>query len=289
MSPKFFVSRLERVFKMPIRKLYTFINSICTQKVFITLAEKNLDYDMHMVDLFRNEQYSPEYLKLNPKGVVPTLVDGDNVITESTLICEYLDESYPEPHLMPATPSERASMRLWSKLVDESIFNATGALSFVGPFREKMKHQTEEQRQERYRNVGDPERHARFKSLYEEGVESPYAFQSIGNFEKMFKLLEQALAESGGPWILGDEYTLADINLTPYIYRVEYLTLLDLWLEDKPLVQQWWSRARIRPSALETIPGRLSDNVIADMNHFGKLVYERVAERRDEYLSSMAA
>jgi len=218
---------------------------------------------------------------------VPTLVDGDKVITESTLICEYLDESYPEPRLMPASPYGRARMRLWSKIVDESIFSATGALSCTGPFREKMKHQTAAQRQQRYRNVGDPERHARFKSLYEEGIESPYAFQAIGHFEKMFRLLEQALAESGGPWILGDEYTLADINLTPYLYRVEYLTLLNLWLEDKPLVQQWWERARARPSALETIPGRLPAAMVEDMRHFGRLIQPRVSERRDEYLALM--
>ena len=54
--------------------LYTFHNSICTQKVFITLAEKGLAYDEELVNLFAAEQYSPEYLKINPKGVVPTLV-----------------------------------------------------------------------------------------------------------------------------------------------------------------------------------------------------------------------
>lgn len=272
----------------PVRTLYTFINSICTQKVFMTLAEKKLPYEMHMVNLFLNEQYDPAYLKLNPKGVVPTLVDGENVIIESTLICEYLDESYPEPALMPATPYERAKMRLWSKQVDEAIFSATGALSFTGPFREKMKNQTEAQRQQRYRNVGDPERHARFQSLYEDGVESPYVLQAIGNYEKMFKLLEQTLQESAGPWILGDTYTLADINLTPYVYRVEYLTLLDLWLQDKPLVRQWWARAKARPSAVATIATRLPEEAIAEMNHFGALTRERVAERRQEYLAFMA-
>jgi glutathione S-transferase len=71
----------------PVRTLSTFINSICTQKVSMTLAEKNLPYDMHMANLFFNEQYAPACLKLNPKGVVPTLVDGGKVIIESTLIC----------------------------------------------------------------------------------------------------------------------------------------------------------------------------------------------------------
>jgi glutathione S-transferase len=55
-------------------KLYLSPNSICTQKVLITLDEKSLDYEPVIVNLFTNEQYDPEYLKLNPKGVVPTLV-----------------------------------------------------------------------------------------------------------------------------------------------------------------------------------------------------------------------
>ncbi len=269
------------------RTLYTFTNSICTQKVFITLAEKQLDYDMHIVNLFNNEQFDPEYLKLNPKGVVPTLVDGDNVVIESTLICEYLDETYPDPPLAPATPIGRATMRLWSKQVDEGIFAAARELSFSAQFREKLKTMTEDQRQVRFRNVGDPERHAAFKSTYEEGVNSPFVLQAIGNFEKMFKLLEQALAQSGGPWILGDSYTLADINLTPFVYRVEYLNLLDLWLQDKPRVQQWWAMARARPSAVATIPGRLAAEVVADMTHFGGLIRDRVAQRRQEYLNMM--
>lgn len=54
-------------------KVYSFYNSICTQEVFIMLAEKGLEYTTQNVDLFRNEQFSPEYLKINPKGVVPAL------------------------------------------------------------------------------------------------------------------------------------------------------------------------------------------------------------------------
>ncbi len=62
-------------------KLYTAQNSICTQKVFLTLIEKGLDWESEYIDLFKNEQYRPEYLRLNPKGVVPTLIyDGHAVI-----------------------------------------------------------------------------------------------------------------------------------------------------------------------------------------------------------------
>ena len=99
--------------------LYDFGNSVCCQKVRITLVEKGLTWEARRVDLFKTEQYDPEYLKLNPKGVVPTLVHDGTPIIESTLICEYIDDTFPDPPLIPKEPAERTRMRLWSKFVDE--------------------------------------------------------------------------------------------------------------------------------------------------------------------------
>ena len=120
-------------------KVYSYFNSICTQKVFITLAEKSLPYTTSHVDLFKNEQFSPAYLKINPKGVVPALDHDGRVVTESTLICEYLDECFPAHPLVPHDPHARARMRLWSKAVDEQLFEATRELSFSAMFRERMR------------------------------------------------------------------------------------------------------------------------------------------------------
>ena len=75
--------------------LYTHPMSPCAQKVRITLAEKALDYESVHIDLPNKENLQDWYLKLNPAGVVPTLVDGDNVIKESSLICEYMTEASP--------------------------------------------------------------------------------------------------------------------------------------------------------------------------------------------------
>lgn len=268
-------------------KLYKAGNSICTQKVFITLDEKGLDYDTQDLNLFKNEQYDPAYLKLNPKGVVPTLDHDGRIIVESTLICEYLDDMFADPSLVPEDAYGRAQMRVWSKYIDEGIFEATRELSFSAVFREKMKTLTEEQRQERFTNVGDATRGERFRSTYEKGVESTYVFQAIASYEKLFKNLERTLEEGGGPWVLGEKYSLADINLMPYVARIEYLTLLPIWIEDRPRVQEWWVRAKQRPSYLECVPGRLSDEDIATMNEYGGKIRDRVAERRQEYLQSL--
>src|SRR5262245_15953815 len=129
--------------------LYDFGNSVCCQKVRITLCEKGLAWQALKVDLFRSEQYDPKYLKLNPKGVVPTLVHDGKPVIESTLICEYLDETFPQPPLVPSDPWQRSRMRIWSKLVDEGLFEGVTEISFSAMFRERMRSMPEELRQRR--------------------------------------------------------------------------------------------------------------------------------------------
>ena len=87
--------------------LYDFGNSVCCQKVRITLVEKGLTWEARKVDLFKTEQYDPQYLKLNPKGVVPTLVHDGTPVIESTLICEYHRRYLPRSAAHPEGPAER--------------------------------------------------------------------------------------------------------------------------------------------------------------------------------------
>jgi glutathione S-transferase len=266
-------------------KLYTAGNSICTQKVFITLAEKGLSYDTHNIDLFRNEQYAPWYLAINPKGVVPALDHDGAIVTESSLICEYLDECFPQPRLAPSDPHGRARMRLWSKAVDEGLFEATRELSFSAMFREKMRAMSEEQREGRFRNVGDPVKRARFMSTYAEGVDSAYVYQGIAAFETAFGRMEKDLATSGSGWLIGGQMTLADINMMPFTARLAYLDLLDVWIADRPAVRAWWTRVQAVPSFQAAVSAKLSDTDVAAMKTFGGKIRDRVAERRVEYLA----
>ena len=157
--------------------LYDFGNSVCCQKVRITLRAKGLDWEARRVDLFKSEQYDPKYLKMNPKGVVPTLVHDGRPVIESTLICEYIDETFPGPPLIPNDAYGRTRMRLWGKFVDEGLHNGVTELSFSAMFRQRMRDMTEAQRQTRFRNVGDPRRTDRFKSTYELGAKSPFVTQ----------------------------------------------------------------------------------------------------------------
>ena len=106
--------------------------STCSQKVRLCLAEKNLAWTSRHLDLRSGEQQQDWYVKLNPRAVVPTLVDGDNIVPESNVIQEYLEEAYPTVALMPASPMGRARVRLWTKQLDEGIHDSgISVLSFA--------------------------------------------------------------------------------------------------------------------------------------------------------------
>ena len=265
-------------------ELYHSLHSTCSQKARICLFEKGLDFESRLVDLAGKEQLSPEYLKLNPNGVVPTLVHDGEPVTDSSVICEYLDETFPAPALMPPTPYLRARMRLWSKLIDEQIFEATRELSFSAHFRYKMQTMTEAQRQVRYANVGDPVRRARFMSTYELGIESPYVFEAIGHWEKAFKAMDDALA-NGEAWLVGETFTLGDINMIPYVARLDYLNLLDVFIEGRARVQEWWTRAFARSSAVSAISARLDQGEIEEMRDYGLKIRADVAAKRQQFVA----
>jgi glutathione S-transferase len=269
-------------------KLFTAQNSICTQKVFLTLIEKDLPWTSEYVDLFNNEQYRPDYLKLNPKGVVPTLIHDSRAIIESTLICEYLDQTFPEPPLVPASAYERSQMRRWSKHIDEGVFEATREISFSAMFRDKMKGMTQEQREGRFRNIGDPGRRARMISTYEQGCDSPFVEQGIFAFEKLFQEMEAVLAP-GQDWLVGTSFTLGDINVIPFAARLHYLNLLDVWIANRPHVRAWWERARSRPSFRAAIAELLSQQQIAAMSSSGCRIRDKIAAKHDEIVRRQAA
>lgn len=94
-------------------KLYSYFRSSAAYRVRIALNLKGLDYEYAPVHLLRDggQQLKPEYRALNPDGIVPTLVDGDEVLNQSLAIIEYLEETHPEPPLLPRAPADRAFVR----------------------------------------------------------------------------------------------------------------------------------------------------------------------------------
>ena len=228
-------------------------DSICSNRAVVTLAEKGItDWTAHKVVLVNRDQFKPEYLKLNPQGVVPTLVHNGKPIRESSLICDYIDDLLPEPALKPSDPVERSHMKEWVKLFDERGFEATAVVNFVTKFRLTIPIETME---ERWKKVPNIDRLYRQQSVIREGLESPYVMRAIGALESIFRLMENALAD-GRPFLMGDQFTLAETNFAPFVKVLQMVRFLDFWLEPYPLTREWWERMASRPSIqyLDTLP-----------------------------------
>ncbi len=112
-------------------ELYHHGSSVCAAKVRFALAEKNLEWNGHYVDILAGEQFQPDFLRINPRAMVPALVHDDHIIIESTVICEYAEDVFPDRPIFPKDPVLRAQARVWTKAVDEELHPACSAITYV--------------------------------------------------------------------------------------------------------------------------------------------------------------
>jgi glutathione S-transferase/RNA polymerase-associated protein len=109
-------------------KLYDSPECPFCQKTRIVLAEKDLTFETIPVDLAVGEQKSPDFLKLNPFGTVPVLIDDEVIVYDSTIINEYLEDEYPHPELMPSDSAARARVRTLEDYADNAFIRVTDAI-----------------------------------------------------------------------------------------------------------------------------------------------------------------
>lgn len=193
-------------------RLYDFKSSPNCQRVKVVLAEKNLSYDTVTVDLRKQEQKTPEFLKLNPYGKVPVLIDNATVLYESCIINEYLNEKYPHPPLLPADAGKRAKARI---LTDYGLAHLDGAYQKL---RVELMKEAAEQNQE-------------------------VVTAAKNSLRKLLQHLEEELDDQ--PYLVGD-FSLADADLIPRFIRLEgFAVLPDPTL---PRLGQYLQRMKARPS-----------------------------------------
>ena len=219
--------------------------STCSQKVRLTLAEKNLEWESVHLKLREGEQFDPEYLKLNPRGVVPTLIHDGQVIRESSVISEYLDEVFPEPSLRPSNLAVRAQMRLWTKQFDEDLQMHTAIISMSIAFRHQFLEKSQAEMDAYLGKLPTPARRKGIMTLIESGTALPQFEAAIKRYAMLFTEMETALSNSA--WLAGETYSLADVSYIPYLTRFEHLHLLGM-LDDRPYLRQWYERVKARPS-----------------------------------------
>lgn len=213
----------------------------------LAFAEKGLEWISRHVNLRQGEQVHPDYLKLNPKGEVPTLVHDGNVVTESAVICEYLEDCFPGPPLRPTDPPSRAMMRTWTRLPDAHIHADTATISSCTYLRVLHLRMTPEKQAAYLRAVPDPERLRRKVETLDQGTDWPPFEGAVKRVRKAFSDMERVLTEHRQDWLLGEDLTLADIAIVPYATRMDMLGLQGLF-KDLPAVTQWLDRLQSRPA-----------------------------------------
>jgi len=185
--------------------------SNCSMRVRMTLSEKGLDWTSHHLDLKKKENISDEYFGINPKGLVPTLVDNGVVHVESNEIIDYLDETYPEPSLRVANNEEE--MLEWLRLATSIHVPAVKPYVYATMIQKKVQKTAEEEK--KYKELQSNEELKNFHAKHAGG--KTFGDDDVARakevLEECFSKLDNAL--EGRNWIMGEQFTLADISWIP--------------------------------------------------------------------------
>lgn len=259
--------------------LYDNPASVAAQRVRLVLAEKGLEWHTVTVDLRDGSALRPDYLALNPDGVVPTLVDDGGPIVESSVICEYLDDLVPAPTLRPPTAHGRARMRAWMRRIDDDVHRATGNVSMAVYIRHAHLARPQAERDAHFAAMPDRDRAARQQAAIALGLDAPAFAPSLHALARLVDDVDRTLARGGlGAWLAGDEFGLADIAVAPYLTRMAMLGLSPLWARGRrSAAADWWARVRSRESWQRAVRDAFPTAATSVMRERGEAAWPRIA------------
>jgi glutathione S-transferase len=219
--------------------------STCSQKVRLALAEKGLEWESRVVNLRGFEHLSPEFLRLNPDGLVPVLLHDGFMVRESSVINDYIDEVFPAPPLSLPGPQGRAQVGMWSRFIDDVTSPAIKKPSFAANMRPYLQTLPSDYIESVARRMPSRATGERWRKTAQEGIPQEELDQAHADLHRTLERMDAALA--GSPWLTGERYTLADINMAPFVFRLDSLPgyALD---RDWPRVADWLRRVQARPA-----------------------------------------
>ncbi|HEY0566905.1 MAG TPA: glutathione S-transferase N-terminal domain-containing protein [Xanthobacteraceae bacterium] len=246
--------------------LYNAPQSTCSQRVRFVLNAKKIPFREEKLDLLEGDQLKPDYLALNPNGVVPTLDHDGNVVIDSSVIIEYLDEVAPEPeNFTPPDALGRARMRALMRFIDEMPAAAVRVPTFNIAFLPRFAAMSEDE----FLAFAEskPLRREFMLAMGRKGFPEKEMNAALERMQRTYERMQDVISESGGPWLMGKRPTLADISLMPAIVRMDDLGLDNMWA-GKPKVARWYEEIRAHPAFRPTY-------------YFGSLLTERFAHLKD--------
>lgn len=222
--------------------LYNAPQSTCSQRVRFVLNAKGLPFEEIRLDLFAGDQLKPDYLAINPNGVVPALVHDGRPVIDSAVIMEYLDEFHPDTApFRPASLYDIARMRSLMRYIDEVPTPAVRVPSYNLAFLPHFQAMSEEEFQALAESK--PLRKEFLLSMGRTGFPEKEMNAALDRLSRAVRRMDEAIAASGGPFLMGEAMTLADIAVMPVIVRMDDINLHGMW-RDRPAVGRWLEAIR---------------------------------------------
>jgi glutathione S-transferase len=236
--------------------LYNAPQSTCSQRVRFVFNAKGIAFEEIKLDLLAGDQLKPDYLALNPNGVVPTLDHDGAIVTDSSVIIEYLDEVVPDrERFTPGDPVKRAHMRALMRFIDEMPAAAVRVPTFNLAFLPRFAAMSEEE----FLAFAEskPLRKEFMLAMGRTGFPRKEMDAAMQRLRRTYERMDAEIEKSGGPWLLGREISLADVALMPAIVRMADLGQVTAW-QDLPRVQRWYDAICMHPAFRPTYyPGSL--------------------------------
>ena len=262
--------------------LYHHGSSVCAAKVRLAMAEKDLQWNGVYIDILKGEQFNPDYLKLNPKGVVPTLVHDDLVIPDSTVIIEYLDQIAPDTSVHPKDPWSRAQVRYWTKAVDEDLHPACGAVTFVCSHRHTVLKNLGPKGAEEFLASTPPisvtsDWKSQKDAFVRYGFDAPGASDKVKLYDTYLKKMDKALENK--QWLVEETFSIADISMVPYVNRLAMMSMRGMWENNRlPNVEKWFNRVEALPNFKKCLIDWVPDELANDLRENGAQSWPEVAK-----------
>jgi glutathione S-transferase len=227
--------------------LYHYDRSTAAQRVRLLLEEKSIPWESIVVDTARGNvgELPDDYHRLNPKGLVPVIVDNGVALAESLVIMEYVEDARPQPPFRPPSPLARAKMRLWMHRIEDGIHVASRTIGVCVVNRHIYKAADPSKIDRYYAQMRDQVRKSNDQTNIESGLDSPLLPAAVKAFKRLFEEMDAALAESA--WLAGETYSLADMALVVYVRRLESFMMAPLWQHLRHL-DAWYRRIAARPA-----------------------------------------
>lgn len=238
-------------------KLYSFGPGANSLKPLLALYEKELEFESVFLNPAKFEHHADWYKKLNPNGQVPALEHNGKIVTESTVICEYLEDEFPDQNpLRPADHFERAQMRIWTKWVDEYFCWCVSTIGWHRMVGNMVKPLSDEEFEAMVDKVPIHEQKVKWRRA-REGFPQDLLDEEMRKIGHSVKKLEARLKES--KWLACDQYTLADICNFAIANGMQHGFSEFVNEKDTPAILDWLGRINDRPAAKKMFANQPSE------------------------------